>query len=95
MVNKKLRIWEQPERPLLEAHGFLAATINSSAVTIGSSSLDQYHGCTVRSSIADSTVAPDETNTKPDELQVYEKRMLRPGFEPGISDSRIIGMTAS
>jgi hypothetical protein len=90
MVNKKLRIWEQPERPLLEAHGFLAATINSSGVTIGSSSLDQYHGCTVRSSIADSTVAPDETKSNHIDREDYEKprRMLRPGFEPGISDSK-------
>jgi hypothetical protein len=86
ILNKKLRTWEQLERPLLEAHGFLAATISSSGVTIGSSGVGHYPGCTVRSSIADARVAPNETNTKPDYYD--NNKMLRPGFEPGISDSK-------
>jgi hypothetical protein len=45
-------------------------------------------GGTVRSSIAELRVAPDETNSKPNESEIYENRMLRPGFEPGISDSK-------
>jgi hypothetical protein len=34
------------------------------------------------------TSAPKETKPKPNELEEYEKEMLRPGFEPGISDSK-------
>jgi hypothetical protein len=82
ILNKKLRNWEQLERPLLEAHGFLAATISSSGVTIGSSGVGQYSGCTVRSSKADSRVAPDEMKSIQRDGKEY-KRMLRPGFEPG------------
>lgn len=73
VLDKKLRIWEQLERPLLEAHRFQAATISSSGVTIGSSSLAQYNGATVRSSIADARVAPNETKSKPKEAVEYEK----------------------
>jgi hypothetical protein len=87
VLNKKLRTWEQLERPLLEAHGFLAATISSSSATTGSSGIGHYPGCcTVRSSIADARVAPNEMKLKSKESEEYEKRMLRPGFEPGISD---------
>jgi hypothetical protein len=39
VLNKKVRTWEQLERPLLEAHGFLAATISSSGATTGSSGI--------------------------------------------------------
>jgi hypothetical protein len=90
VLNRKLRTWEQLERPLLEAQGFLAATISSSGATTGSSGIGHCPGCTVRSSIADSTVAPDETKSNHIDREDYEKprRMLRPGFEPGISDSK-------
>jgi hypothetical protein len=85
VLNKKLRTWEQLERPLLEAQGFLAATISSSGATTGSSGIGHYPGCTIRSSIADSRVAPREMKQKPEN---YDNKMLRPGFEPGISDSK-------
>jgi hypothetical protein len=85
VLNKKLRTWEQLERPLLEAHGFLAATISSSGATTGSSGIGHYPGCTIRSSIADSRVAPLEMGQEPEN---YDNKMLRPGFEPGISDSK-------
>jgi hypothetical protein len=86
VLNKKLRTWKQLERPLLEAHGFLAATISSSGATTGSSSVDHCPSCTVRSSIADLRVAPLEKEQK---LENYDNnKMLRPGFEPGISDSK-------
>jgi len=89
VVNKKLQTWEQLERPLLEAHGFLAATISSSGATTGSSGIGHCPGCgTVRSSTADSRVARVEMEPRPKEAEEYEKRMLRPGFEPGISDSK-------
>jgi hypothetical protein len=78
VLNKKLRTWEQLERPLLEAQGFLAATT-------GSSGIGHYPGCTIRSNIADSRVAPREMKQKPEN---YDNKMLRPGFEPGISDSK-------
>ena len=88
VINKKLRTWEQLERPILEAHGFLAATISSSGATTGSSGIDHYPGCcTIRSSIADSTVAPLEMGQEP-EYYDNDNKMLRPGFEPGISDSK-------
>jgi hypothetical protein len=58
VLNKKLRTWEQLERPLLEVHGFLAATISSSGATTCSSGVGHYPGCTVRSSIADDRVVP-------------------------------------
>ena len=73
VLNKKLRTWERLERPLLEAHGFLAATIGSSGATTGSSGIGHYPGCTVRSSKADSRVAPDDTKSKPNESELYEK----------------------
>jgi hypothetical protein len=76
------------EPSLLETHGFLAATVSSSSVTIGSSGIGHYPGCgTVRSSIAASRVAPDEEREPKQGKEEYEK-MLRPGFEPGISDSK-------
>jgi hypothetical protein len=40
--------------------------------------------CTIRSSIAAARVAPHEIEQEP---EVYNE-MLRPGFEPGISDSK-------
>jgi hypothetical protein len=86
VLNRKLRTWEQLERPLLEAHGFLAATISSSGATTGSSSIGRCPSCTVRSSIADARVAPLEKEQK---LENFDNnKMLRPGFEPGISDSK-------
>src|SRR5687768_12711842 len=78
VLNKKLRIWEQLERPLLEAHGFLAATISSSGATTGSSGIGHCPGCTIRSSIAAARVAPHEIEQEPDN---YDNKMLRPGFE--------------
>ncbi|HJU95241.1 MAG TPA: hypothetical protein VJ643_04345 [Nitrososphaera sp.] len=36
-MNSSVKTWEQSERPLLEAHGFLAVTISSSGSTTGSS----------------------------------------------------------
>jgi hypothetical protein len=44
------------------------------------------NGSTIRSSIADARVVPTETKSKPKETEDY--KMLRPGFEPGISDSK-------
>ena len=73
VLNKKLQTWERLERPLLEARGFLAATISSSDATTCSSGLGRYAGDTVRSSIADTRVASDETKPKPNELETYEK----------------------
>jgi hypothetical protein len=35
-----------------------------------------------------SRVALDEPKSKPETTLEYENRMLRPGFEPGISDSK-------
>ena len=87
VLNKKLRTWEQLERPLLEAHRFIAATISSSGATTDSSGIGRCPGCTIRSSIAYSRVASIETKSKQGEGEEYEK-MLRPGFEPGISDSK-------
>jgi hypothetical protein len=37
--------------------------------------------------VTDARVAPHETKSKPKQAEEYEK-MLRPGFEPGISDSK-------
>ena len=88
VLNKKLRTWEQLERPLLEAHGFLAATISSSGTTTGSSGIGHCPGCRVRSSIAAARVAPNEPKSDQISNEDYENRMLRPGFEPGISDSK-------
>jgi hypothetical protein len=68
------------ELPILKDKGFAAALDNDASVT--------NSGCTVRSSITDSRVAPNDTNSKPKQIEQYEKRMLRPGFEPGISDSK-------
>ncbi len=79
-INRKIRIFMQTELPLLRERGFAAALSNDAAVT--------NSGRTVRSSIVDLRVAPDETKSKPKDAEVYEKRMLRPGFEPGISDSK-------
>jgi hypothetical protein len=75
VLNRKLRTWEELERPLLEAQGFLAATISSSGI-------GHYTGDTVRSSRAAARVAPNWTKSKPNEAVKYE-RMLRPGFAPG------------
>jgi hypothetical protein len=38
-----------------------------------------------------SRVAPGDMKPKPNESELYENRMLRPGFEPGISDSKEVG----
>ena len=83
VLNKKVRTWEQLERPLLEAHGFLAATISSSGITTSSSGIGYYPSCTVRSSIADSRVAPDDTKSKPNESELYEKGCSGRDLNPG------------
>ena len=89
VLNKKLRTWEQLERPLLEAHGLLAATISSSGATTCSSGIGHYLGCgTIRSSIADARVAPLEMGQESANYYNDNNKMLRPGFEPGISDSK-------
>jgi hypothetical protein len=70
----------------LEAHGFLAATISSSGATIGSSGIGHCTGCgTVRSSIVAGVASREEIEQEP---KNYDNKMLRPGFEPGISDSK-------
>jgi hypothetical protein len=79
-ISKKVRIFMHTELPTLKDKGFAAALGNDAAVT--------NSGCTVRSSKADSRVAPDDTISKPKSIEVYDNRMLRPGFEPGISDSK-------
>ena len=77
------------EPSLVETHGFLAATVSSSSVTTGGSGIGHYPGCsTIRSSIADSRVAPPEMELKREQVEEECKKMLRPGFEPGISDSK-------
>jgi hypothetical protein len=85
VVNKKLRTWEQLERLLLEAHGFLAATISSSGATTDSSGIGHCPGCgTVRSSIADSRVAPrEEIEQKPEGKEEYEKGCSGRDLNPG------------
>jgi hypothetical protein len=87
VLNKKVRTWEQLERALLEAHGFLAATISSSGATTGSSGIGPYSDCTVRSGVAECRVVSHEREQKQGGKEEYNK-MLRPGFEPGISDSK-------
>jgi hypothetical protein len=75
VLNKKLRTWEQSERLLLEAHG-------------------HYPDCsTIRSSIAYARVAPLEMEQESENYNYNHNynnnnKMLRPGFEPGISDSK-------
>ena len=87
-INKKVRIFMQTELPLLKDRGFAAALGNDAAAISSGSGLGHYPGCTVRSSIADSRVSPNETKSNQREGEKYDKRMLRPGFEPGISDSK-------
>jgi hypothetical protein len=82
IINKKLRTWEQQERPLLEAQGFLAATISSSGATTGSSGIGHYPDCTVRSSIVDDRVPPLEREQEPEVEEFIRKcsgRDLNPG----------------
>jgi hypothetical protein len=79
-INKKLRIFMHTELPLLKDRGFTAA-VGNAAAAISS-------GCTVRSSIVDARVSPNQTKSKPKEAEEHENRMLRPGFESGISDSK-------
>src|SRR5215217_1770164 len=87
-INKKVRIFLHTELPLLKERGF-AAAIGNAAISSGSSSIGHYSDCrTVRSSIAAARVAPNGTKSKPKEPEECENRMLRPGFEPGISDSK-------
>jgi hypothetical protein len=83
VLNKKIRTWEQLERPLLEAHGFLVATISSSGATTGSSSIHHHTGETVRSSIAAARVAPDESKSTPKEANNYENRCSGRDLNPG------------
>jgi hypothetical protein len=79
-ISKKVRIFMHTELPILKDKGFAAALDNDAAVT--------NSGSTVRSSKVVSRVAPGDTKSKPNESELYENRMLRPGFEPGISDSK-------
>ena len=88
IINKKLQTWEQLERPLLEAHGFLAAIISSSGATTGSSGIGHCPYCTIRSSVANARVSPHEMEPKQEGGGENHNKMLRPGFEPGISDSK-------
>jgi hypothetical protein len=71
------------ERPLLEAQGFLPTTISSNGATTCSSGIGDHFDCTIRSNTTDCNVAPREMEQKPGRY-----KMLRPGFEPGISDSK-------
>jgi hypothetical protein len=93
VLNKKVRTWEQLERPLLEAHGFLAATISSSGVTTSSSSIGYYPSCTVPSSIADSRVAHNETKSKPNEAEEYENKCSGRDLNPGSATRKDYRMT--
>ena len=82
VLNKKVRTWEQLERPLLEAHGFLAATISSSGATTGSSGIGPYSDCTVRSGVAECRVVSHEREQKQGEKKNIIKcsgRDLNPG----------------
>jgi hypothetical protein len=79
-INRRIRFFVQTELPLLEERGFATALGHDAAFT--------NSGCTVRSSILDSIVAPSEPKLNRIDRIEYEKRMLRPGFEPGISDSK-------
>jgi hypothetical protein len=88
-LNKKLRIWGELERLLLEARGLLAATISSSSVTACRSGIGHCpHRGTVRSSIADARVASGETKSKIMNLNYTRRGMPQPRLEPGISDSK-------
>src|SRR5215213_9311991 len=89
-INKKVRIFLHTELPLLKERGFAAAIGNdAAAISSGSSSIGHYSDCsTLRSSIAAARVAHNETKSSPKVTEEYEKQMLRPGFEPGISDSK-------
>src|ERR671918_3229650 len=82
-INRKLRIFMHTELPLLKDRGFAAALGNDAAISSGSG-IGLCPHCTIRSSIADARVALNEMKSKPKEAEEYEK-MLRPGFEPGIS----------
>ncbi len=79
-------IFMHTELPLLKNREFAAALGNDAAISSGSG-IGLCPRCTIRSSIADSRVAPHETEPKLKQAEEYEK-MLRPGFEPGISDSK-------
>jgi len=84
VLSKKLRTWEQLERPLLEAHGFLAATISSSGATTCSSGIGHCPGCgIVRSNTADSRVARVEMEPRPKEAEEYEKGCSGRDLNPG------------
>jgi hypothetical protein len=91
-INRKIRIFTQSELPWLKESGFATALGNDAAisngVTTGGSGIGHHTDDTVRSSIAAARVAPNDANSKPNEAEEYEKEMLRPGFEPGISDSK-------
>jgi hypothetical protein len=84
-INRKIRIFMQIELPLLKERGFAAAIGNDAAISCGG--IGHYPGCTIRSSIADARVAPLEIGQEPENYDNNNK-MLRPGFEPGISDSK-------
>jgi hypothetical protein len=87
-INKKVRIFMHTELPLLKDRGFAAALGKDAAAISSGNGVGHYPGCTIRSSIADARVAFNETKSRQREGEEYEKRMLRPGFEPGISDSK-------
>ena len=74
-INKKVRIFMHTELPILKDKGFAAALGNDAAVT--------NSGSTVRSSKADSRVAPDDTKSKPNESELYEKGCSGRDLNPG------------
>jgi hypothetical protein len=68
------------KQPPLELYDYLVATI------IGI--IAEYHRITVQSTIADARLPPIDMKSKLKKMRIMERRMLRPGFEPGISDSK-------
>jgi hypothetical protein len=84
-INRKLRIFMHTELPLLKNRGFAAALGNDAAIS-SDSGIGLCPHCTVRSSIAAARVAPLKMGQEPENYD--NNKMLRPGFEPGISDSK-------
>ena len=100
-LQKKIQQFARDELPLLVEQGYLDLTEFCKLTEYckeSNAKVDQadtalalevnYSSCTVRSSIANARVAPNVTKSKQREAEEYEKQMLRPGFEPGISDSK-------
>jgi hypothetical protein len=83
-INRKIRIFMHTELPLLKERRF--AALGNYDAAISSGSMGHYPCCTVRSSIAAYRVVPREKGENSDNYN--NNKMLRPGFEPGISDSK-------